>query len=205
MKMLTRIPKLNEKLHKELINNGWTVLKEPGNLAAAMILSIPFMAINLFIAVAGINIFSSLSLEEFGFTADSFSITINLSVIIAIILFVIFHELLHVIFVPNFTKSGKTYIGLSLFGGFALTEEELSKRRFILITIAPFLIISIMLPLLLGYLGSLTSGIKVFVMLNAMASSVDMLNMVLVLKQVPPNATLTNNGPKTYWRKIKSQ
>lgn len=36
-----------------------------------------------------------------------------------------------------------------------------------------------------------------------MASSVDMLNLLLVIKQLPKNATLKSNGPDTYWKNIQ--
>ncbi len=202
MKIIKRrqMPKFDESLHHELVNNGWVPLKEPGSIAVAIILSVPFMAINLYIAVLAIRIFSTISLEEFGFTPDSFSITINLGVIIALILLIIIHELLHLIFIPNFISSSKTYVGLAIFGGFAFTEEEIVKSRFILITVAPFLIGSIILPIILGIFGVLTSPLKLLVLLNAMASSVDMLTLLLVMMQVPSKAILKNNGPKTYWK-----
>ena len=110
------------------------------------------------------------------------------------------HELIHLILIPNVVKSEKTYIGFTLFGGFVITEEEISKSRYILITIAPFVIISIILPLVLGSLGLLTVTLKFLIILNAMASSVDLLNFLLIIKQVPENAILKNNGPNTYWK-----
>ncbi len=200
-----RLPALNESLHKELNISGWITLREPGSLISAIILSIPFMVINLFIAIVIIGIFSTISLEEFGFTPDSFSITINLGMIIALIIFIIIHELLHLIFIPNFKRSSKTFVGLTLYGGFVVTEEEITKSRYILITIAPFLIASIILPFILGVFGLLTPSIKLLVLLNAMASSVDILNLLLVIKQVPRNAILKNNGPKTYWKNYRQE
>ena len=114
------------------------------------------------------------------------------------------HELIHLILIPNFVKSEKTYIGFTLFGGFVITEEEISKSRYILITIAPFVIISIILPLVLGSLGLLTVTLKFLIILNAMASSVDLLNLLLIIKQVPKNAILKNNGPNTYWKNTQN-
>ena len=199
MKIIKKLPDLNESLHKELIDSGWKILKEPGSLVGAIILSIPFMIINLFIAIVVLGTISTISFEEFGFTPDSFSITINLGMIIALIAVIIIHELLHLVFIPNFTRSSKTFVGLTLHGGFVITEEEIAKSRYILISIAPFLIGSIILPFSLGIFGLLTPPVKLLVLLNAMASSVDILNLLLVLKQVPQNAILINNGPKTYW------
>ena len=204
MKIIKRkqLPKFDESLHEELVNNGWAPLREPGSIAVAIILSVPFIFTNLFIAVLAIRIFSTISLEEFGFTPDSFSITINLGVIVALFILLIIHEVLHLIFIPNFISSSKTYVGMAIFGGFVYTEEEIVKSRFILITMAPFLLVSIILPIVLGFFGVLTSPVKLLILLNAMASSVDMLTLLLIMMQVPNKAILKNNGPKTYWKTI---
>jgi len=152
------------------------------------------------ISIGIISIVSTISFGEFGLTSDSFSVTIDLRIILAIILFVVSHEMLHLIFMPNFLKSRGTFVGLNFLGGFVITEEEISKSRYVLVTIAPFVIISVILPVILGVLGLLTSAVKFMIILNAMASSVDMLNLLLVIKQVPKNAILRNSWPRTYWK-----
>lgn len=204
MKIIKRsqLPKFSKKSHQELVNSGWVPLREPGSIAVAIILSIPFMVTNLFISVMFIRTFSTISLEEFGFTPDAFSITINLGVIFALIILIIIHELLHLIFIPNFINSTKTYVGLAVFGGFVFTEEEIGKSRFILITVAPFLLGSIILPIILGIFGILLPPLKLLILLNAMASSVDILTLVLIVKQVPNKAMLKNKGLKTYWKTL---
>ncbi|MEX3623123.1 DUF3267 domain-containing protein [Viridibacillus arvi] len=203
MKILSKLPKSNPSLHLELIKNSWIPMKEPKNLTSAILLSTPLMIVGASISIGVINIFSSISLSDFGLKPDSISITINLSSIFWIILLLILHELLHLIFIPNFTKSEKTYVGFTLFGGFVITEERISKSRYIFITIAPFIIISIILPLILSVFGLLTTNLKFLIILNSMASSVDILNLLLIIKQVPKNATLKSNGPNTYWKNIQ--
>lgn len=200
MKIQKHLPKFNEDLHLELLENGWVPLKEPSSLAVAFLLAIPFMIINLFISIGAINIFSTISFDEFGFTPDSFTITINFGVILIIILIIVLHELFHLLFIPNFIRSDKTYVGLIWLGGFVVTEEVITKSRYILITIAPFVIISIISPLVLDAFGLLTTPVKLFVLLNALASSVDMLNLIIIIKQVPGNSVLKQNGPRTYWK-----
>ena len=203
MKILNKLPKSNPSLHLDLIKNGWVPMKEPKNLISASLLSIPVMIVNAIISIGVINIFSSISLSDFGMTSDSISITINVAIIFLLVLLLILHELLHLIFIPNFIKSEKIYVGLTLLGGFVITEEEISKSRYIFITIAPFMIISIIFPLILSVFGLLTTTLKFLIILNAMASSVDMLNFLLIIKQVPKNATLKSNGPDTYWKNIQ--
>ena len=201
MKVLNKLPKSNPNLHLDLIKNGWVPMKEPKNVISAILLSVPFMIVAAIISIGVINIFSTISLSDFGLTSDSISITIDLGIILLLLFLIVLHELLHLIFIPHFIKSEKTYVGLTLFGGFVVTEEEISKSRYIFITIAPFMIISIILPLILSVFGLLTPTLKFLIILNAMASSVDLLNLLLIMKQVPKKATLKSNGPNTYWKR----
>ncbi|MFS0783442.1 DUF3267 domain-containing protein [Bacillus sp. 1P06AnD] len=204
MKISNKLPESNPSVHLELVKNNWIPMKEPKNLTSAILLSIPLMIASAFISIGIINIFSSISLSDFGIKSDAITITINLSIILWLFLLLVIHELIHLILIPNFVKSEKTYVGFTLFGGFVITEEEISKSRYIIITIAPFVIISIILPLVLSSLGLLTTTtLKFLIILNAMASSVDLLNLLLIIKQVPKNAILKSNGPNTYWKNAK--
>ncbi|MCY9549140.1 DUF3267 domain-containing protein [Lysinibacillus xylanilyticus] len=200
MKLLYKLPKSKPNLHLDLIKNGWIPMKEPKNLISAILLSIPLMIVASMISIGVINIFSSISWRDFGFTSGGISININLSVILGIVFLLIIHELLHLMFIPNFMKSEKTSVGLTLFGAFVMTEEKISKPRYMFITIAPFMIISVIFPLILSICGLLTTTIKFLIILNSMGSSVDLLNVLLIMKQVPKNATLTSNGANTYWK-----
>nr|WP_026089323.1 MULTISPECIES: DUF3267 domain-containing protein [Bacillus] len=200
VKILNKLPKHNPNLHLEFIKNKWISMKEPKNLTSAILLSTPLMIIAASISIGIINIFSKISLSDFGLKPEGVTITINLSIILWLFLLLVIHEFIHLIFIPNFLKSEQTYVGLTLFGGFVITEEEISKSRFIVITIAPFVVISIILPLILGAFGLLTTTLKFLIIINAMASSVDLLNLILIMTQVPRNATLKSNGPNTYWK-----
>lgn len=205
MKLLNKLPKSNPKLHVDFIKHGWIPMKEPKNLISAILLSIPLMIVASMISIGVINIFSSISLRDFGFTSAGLSITINLSVILGIVCLLIIHELLHLIFIPNFMKSEKTAVGLTLFGGFVMTEEEISKSRYLFITIAPFMILSIIFPLIFSAFGLLTTTLKFLIILNSLGSSVDLLNLLLIMKQVPKNATLKCNGSNTYWKNAQTE
>lgn len=200
MKLIMKLPKSNPKLHLNLIEDNWIPMKEPKNVASAILLSIPLMIIAGSISIFVLNIVSSISLSEFGITTNGYAFTIYFSDILWLVLLLVLHELIHLIFIPNFIKSEKTYAGLTVFGGFVFTEEEISKARYIIITIAPFVIISLILPLVLSVFGLLTTTVKFLIILNALGSSVDLLNLILVIKQVPKNAVLKSNGPYTYWR-----
>nr|WP_211171080.1 DUF3267 domain-containing protein [Bacillus sp. DNRA2] len=194
------MPKYNQSLHSELIKNEWVPLKEPRNLISTFLLSIPLMIINGIFSIGILNIFSNVSLKDFGIYPNSVSFTINLEIILFTILLVIFHEFLHLIFIPNFIKSKNTIIGIHWLGGFVATEEKIQKSRFILVAVAPFVIISVVLTIILGVCGLLNSTLKSLVILNSLASSVDILLFLLIITQVPKNGLLISNGNKTYWK-----
>jgi len=78
------------------------------------------------------------------------------------------------IFIPNFIKSDKVCWAIALNGGFMVMTEKISKSRFIIISIMPLIIV------------------------NAMASSVDILNLFLIVFQAPQNSYILNNGFETY-------
>jgi hypothetical protein len=160
-----------------------------------MILSVLFSFIIL-------DIFSPFSLEEFGITSSQISVTIDLLDLICIIVIIFIHELIHLAFVPDFLTSDKALLGITYFGGFAYSEEVLSKSRFILILLAPFVAISIVLPGILGALNLLSPLVKFLILSNAVGSSVDMLTLILILIQVPAGSYLTCNGTRTYWKRI---
>lgn len=202
MKFVKEIPPIDKKLSDKLISHGWIKIKEPKNLLTTMLVSIPLMFINSLISILIINQFYSPWVDILD--KRSFSISINIFniifFIIAIFILLIVHELFHVIFIPNFIKSDKTCCGITLNGGFVATTEKIVKNRFIMISIAPFVLLSMVLPIILGVCNSLNGFIVFFIIVNAMASSVDILNLILIMVQVPKNSFIINNGFETYFR-----
>lgn len=201
IKFSNKIPKFNEQIHTVLMNDGWKPLKEPKSLSNAMLLSMPFMVINALLSFGIIYCFSSFSIKQFTFfTGDSIIITIDIGLIIVLLSVLIVHEFFHLIFIPNFLKSKDIIIGLTFFGAFVHTEQTLTKARFILISVAPYLILSILFPLILSILGVLTGKMLFFILLNSLGASLDILGLFLVLFQVPKKALVRNNGTRTYWK-----
>ncbi|WP_406661552.1 DUF3267 domain-containing protein [Methanolobus sp. ZRKC3] len=203
MQIRNKIPETDLEKHLELINSHWNQLKEPQNLMNAILLSIPIMFLNALITIGIIQVVSPSSLTDINISLRSLSITIDLYDIVGLILLLMIHELLHLIFIPNFTKSNNTYIGITPFGGFVYTEDKLLRLRYIIVTIAPFILISIIAPIILGNMGLLTPFIIFLILLNSMASSVDILIFILILFQVPSNSYLRSNGMNTYWKIVQ--
>ena len=123
------------------------------------------------------------------------------SEIIGFIVFITLHELIHAAFIPNAFHSSKTLWGIIGLGVFIYTTEAISKRRFIMISIMPYIVLSLLFPLVMSILGGLNGYTILLCLINAMGSSVDFLNGYLILVQVPDDALILSNGRETYYRK----
>ena len=170
---------------------------------STILAAIPLMILNTLLSITVLGIFSPFSLADVGINpSQPIMLTIHLQDIAYLIGLVFIHELIHLVFIPDFLISDKTFLGITYFGGFVYSEEAISKSRYILITLAPFVLLSIILPGILGALGLLNPLTKILILLNAMSSGVDMLGLIPILIQVPDGAYLTSNGIRTYWKRI---
>lgn len=185
---------------------GWKKLKEPSNLCMATLLSIPF-AFLLGGTTIGIIYLLRPALFDF-LKASSFEIIFNIDLkivlyIIVLFVFMAIHELIHAIFIPNFAQSDNTFFGINGLFGFVSTTEPIKKGRFIVISIMPFIILSVIFPIVLN-LFQLLNGYMLFLcLLNAMGSCVDFLNIILIIFQVPNKSTVINNGFETFYNNVK--
>jgi hypothetical protein len=176
-------------------------LKEPKNMLTAILASIPFMALNATITLLIVGMFVPVSFEYFGIAGTSFSFQIDLlPLLFGVLGILVAHELIHLICIPDFINSDTTYIGITYVGGFVYTEEQLTRTRYLIISFAPFIIISLILPFILGVLNLLSPLIIGVLLLNSLGSSVDILIALHVLIQVPSRAYLVANGRDTYWK-----
>src|SRR5665648_419843 len=149
MKYIKKIPLVDKALGNELISDGWKKLKEPSNLFISILFSVPFMFINAVIfTVIASYLYPPLKELLNSEQAPSLSITINLfSLIYVAIIFVFMtvHEFLHACFIPNGLKSDKIYWGINGLFGFVFTTEKIKKGRFLIISIMPFILLSVIL------------------------------------------------------------
>lgn len=204
MKYVRALPSADPAQSMALLNKGWKKLKEPKNLQRATLLSLPLMFLNgaltlLFLYALHAPLRQLLRSKE-GF---SFTLYIDLALVLFLLglyVMALVHELLHASLIPNVRRSEKTFWGIKPMCGFVVTEEVLSKGRFILLSMFPFFVLSFLLPLILHLLGLLNGYTILLCLCNAMGSSVDCLNVILVAKQVPHGGRLVNNGLETYYR-----
>jgi hypothetical protein len=202
LKVRNKFPEYNEEKNKSLLADGWVVLKEPKNIILTMLCSIPLMIFLSLISVGIINFFSPILLQDFGIQQNGLLLTINFpDIIVALIIIyaiIYIHEIIHLIFIPDFLHSDTTFLGLSWFGGYTYTEEVITKARFVIIGAMPFLIISVLYVVILGVTGYLTPLLKLVCIMNALGSSVDFFTILLVLLQVPDKSKIVMNGPLSY-------
>jgi len=202
MKYAKKIPEPDPKLRESLLAEGWEKIKEPKSLFWAILFSIPFMIINALICyliLFLVNPSYAHMVYDFIFLG-SYYFTIRFDYIIYAYLFVTAHEFIHLVFIPNFYRSDKTYIGIKPWGGFVFTTEKIGKGRFLLISVAPFVVFSILAPVILGFADLLNGFLLFLIFLNAFASSVDILNAVLIAIQVPNGSTIVGSGFESYYR-----
>ncbi|MFR0047384.1 MAG: DUF3267 domain-containing protein [Clostridium butyricum] len=204
MKYIKKIPPTDSDFSNMLISTGWKKIKEPSNLNEAILQSIPFMIINgIIFMVIAYCIYPPI--EEFINSKNSISITLNINIMTLIyiaitFLFMTIHEFIHACFIPDFLKSDKTYWGINVLFGFVCTTEKIKKSRYIIISIMPFILLSIIFPLILSTFGLLNEFILFLCLLNAMGSCIDFLNIWNILRQAPNGSYIVNNGGETYYK-----
>ena len=205
MNYAKKLPLTDNAIGKKLSDEGWTKLKEPSSLGTMFLFSLPFMVINALITGGLIYIlYQPMSVFFRGDADMSFTVTINvfsLVYVLGLIIFITLHELIHAVFIPNIFRSNKTLWGIIGLGVFIYTTEAISKRRFIMISIMPYIVLSLLFPLVMSILGGLNGYTILLCLINAMGSSVDFLNGYLILVQVPDDALILSNGRETYYRK----
>lgn len=202
MKYISKIPKKSNELYEKMASKGWEFLKEPKNLSEATLISIPISFISVIMTILFLISISrelSNSISQ-TFSSNYININIKFEYIILIYLYILFHEIIHLVFIPQFIKSKSTYISLKWWGGFVYTEENISKFRFLTITIMPFIILSFVIPIILIKIGINPIFILILSIINSAGSSVDILNFFLIMVQVPNKGIVKNVGIKTMFK-----
>lgn len=141
MKYVKKLPHTDLSLKEKLEKDGWTKIKEPGNLPLAILFAYP-----LIIVLCGITLLFGyfLNPEIFCvFTENTLSMNIKFDMNMAVLLVAIFaygllHEFVHGALIPNVLKSDRTYWGFNGLFGFVYTHEPIKKGRFIIVSCMPF-------------------------------------------------------------------
>jgi hypothetical protein len=122
--------------------------------------------------------------------------------LIAFIVIIPIHELIHAAVHPRSGFSAHSILGFwpSRLLFYAHYVGELSRGRFIAILLMPLLVISVA-PLFACAIAGHSSALLAFTStLNALFACGDMFGIGLLLFQVPSDATVRNQGWKTFWK-----
>lgn len=206
MKFTNKMPTTDTVLRNKLLSQRWTKIKEPSSSFSACVISIPFALLAGFI-FCSLVFYINPSLKELFKFKDELSIVISINAntllfLFGIYAFALLHELIHAVFIPNAFKSNKVFIVIKSIFGFVYTTEKISKFNFLVISIMPFILLSIVLPVILNFLGLLNIYTFLLCFVNALGSCVDLLTMFLISIQVPNKSYIITNGFETYFKGI---
>lgn len=114
------------------------------------------------------------------------------------------HEILHAVCFPDKGRTNKTYIcawpvKLAFYTHF---DGEISRNRFIITLITPFLVLTLG-PILIYFVLSWAPAFVISLsVINGMSASVDLFGAALVGLQLPSSSILRNKGYKSWWRDV---
>lgn len=135
---------------------------------------------------------------------------IRLVLLIAVLILIPVHELIHALVHPYWGRSTNTIIGVWLSKGlfYAYYEGEMSRNRLALVYLAPYLVLGLLplglLALLGNALGSPSAVIILAVvsLLGSLFACGDIVGVIFLLFQTPGTALVRNKGWQTYWKPV---
>ncbi|MET7039184.1 DUF3267 domain-containing protein [Clostridium botulinum] len=122
-----------------------------------------------------------------------------LAVFISFIIIMPVHEILHSLPSPNFKQTIFGFIPKGLVS-YSFFKGQISRNRLIISLIFPFIILTIFPTIVLSFIRIKNNIIYVIIIINAVASYVDILTIFVLLLQVPKSTCIKNIGNKTYWK-----
>ncbi|HEY9062695.1 MAG TPA: metalloprotease family protein [Pseudobacteroides sp.] len=175
----------------------WNELKEPKNALVAQLIALPigiFLIVFVYVLAIIITKFSGFS-KSFSHPSEMIQYLIAMIIIIPI------HEILHACVFPEGIKSKNTILGFwpkacAFYGHY---DGEMSRNRFIIVFLLPLISLSVFPIIAMGISGYINTFVIRICLVNAFAACVDMLGVILFATQVPKNAVVRNLGWKSYW------
>jgi hypothetical protein len=112
------------------------------------------------------------------------------------------HELIHFFTFPKPGRDSHAMLGFwpAKLAFYAHYEGELSRNRFVMVLVNPFLVLSLLPLLFCAVFRCFVPVLMLLSLVNTLSSSVDLLGCQFVLWQVPASATVRNRGWKTYYK-----
>jgi len=189
---------------------GWVELKEPKPHTLVLVGSLLGVPLAVAIAFGWEHLVGDLSLSlqpNLGVTGNTGKIVLAFVPLALLVVFfamlIIVHELCHAFCTPHFGLSKDTVIGawpkkLLFYAGYM---QEMSRTRFLVMSAAPFLILSL-LPLIVSVLFQASHVFwSILSTVNALLCGGDLIILYLILTQLPANSVIRNQGWNSWWRK----
>lgn len=188
MKIKAGVPVTDKNKEQELLNTGWKKTAISSDLNMLIIKSVPLMALGALIPFIVIS------------SNGILDVTIsNSSLIIGILIGMILHELLHIVVFPKFYKAKNLTMGIYSGGTYTFSDEIMSKARYCLMLMMPFITWSLLLPLFSALFHVISPIILVIAVFNGIASSLDIFTSLSILFKVPSNVTIATSGMEVYF------
>jgi len=166
---------------------AWRPLREP-DAGLAQVLALP---IAVCAGTAVVVLWAILTpFSDPGMTLRSLATTL--------VVLVPLHELTHAAAFPGSLASSRLVI--VVWPWRVQYDGEVSKARYLWILSMPLLVISVAPAILCAMLGKASPAIALISLVNALASSGDVLAGILVLAQIPPDAVIRTHGSMTLWQ-----
>jgi len=176
---------------------GWRNIREPSPIAMQFI-AIPVALILFFIWAICLSLFQQ----------DSFSGQVTgrdiINTFVTLLLLVPVHELLHTLVHPGWGLSSNTVFGLWLSKGvfYAHYEGEMSRERFLLVFVMPFIVLGVLPTILIMMFPELKQSLFWLSLFGTVLACGDLVGVGLLIFQIPHSAIVRNKGWKTYWRPV---
>ncbi|RHW66583.1 DUF3267 domain-containing protein [Clostridium botulinum] len=122
-----------------------------------------------------------------------------LVVFISFIIIMPVHEILHSLAFPNFKQTIFGFIPKGLVS-YSFFKGKISRKRLIIFLIFPFIMLTILPTIGLSFIRIKNNFVYVIIIINAVASYVDILTIFVLLLQVPKSTCIKNIDNKTYWK-----
>jgi hypothetical protein len=112
------------------------------------------------------------------------------------------HELLHMLAHPQLGMSRKSIIGVwpSRLILYTHYDGELSRNRMIAVLAMPLLVITVVPLTVCAFIGHAPVTVAYVSALNALGTGIDILEIGLLLFQLPYSARLRISGSKVHWK-----
>lgn len=189
--MRFKIGPVPENADFDPVKENWSGIKEPDPVQL-QIIAIPVMVLTAVILILLLTWTTPITFDEL----------VTPLFLVAFLIIIPVHELLHAAFNPHAGLSEQTTIGFwpAKFLFYSYYEGAMSRNRFIISLASPFIFLSLAPILLNVVLQSKHPLWGVVTFANGIASSGDLIGIALAWSQIPRAATVKNKGWKTYWK-----